>query len=477
MNNQYLITFLTHMRFHRVYIVLMLSIVGWFFQKLSVGYTAQSKCTINNSWEKTQLLYSPRTDTTPIPPGISEQREGAALNDLSQIELSLRQAIQAKPEDAENYLKLIRILSDKKQEGKVILIAQQWIQAMPNSGRLPYWILGDTLRDQNQIDEAIAVYQKATLIRSSERENSSWYDYLTPAHFHVRAGDLFLFQGKQAEAISAYKLGAQQQVSSTIAIGSIFDKENYKNKYTQNQNMPQAEETYREIIKLVPKSAFGYYRLIQILVQAKRFDEAIWVYRQWIPQRPNPPIQDDLSFNQPSSYLAELMERKAIFLRALGNLDEGIKTYRLLLKEFPSYSVSGDLPDMLVEQGDLEGAAGIYRQRIQKDPVFGFSYLQLGSVLVCQGKIDEAIVAYEQAARTAEKSPASHFLGNLLLGKGKLEAAAKAYHTVLLEHNLSSSGGWLPEAVLQRYDSLLKQKKWRDAITLYNELLQMKEPR
>jgi tetratricopeptide (TPR) repeat protein len=476
MNNQYLITFLTHMRFHRVYAVLVLSIVGWFFQNPSAGYAGQDRCTIDNSWEKTQLLYSPRTERSPSP-AISDPNKGNSLNDLTQIELSLRQAIQSKPDDAENYLKLIRILSDRKQENKVILVAQQWLQAMPNSGRLPYRILGDALRDQNQIDEAIAVYQKATLIRSSERENNSWYDYLTPAHFHVKAGDLFLFQGKQAEAISAYKLGAQQQVSSTIAIGSIFDKENYENKYTQNQNIPQAEETYREIIKIVPKSAFGYYRLIQILAQAKRFDEAILVYRQWIPLRPNPPIKDDFSFHQPSYYLAKLMESKAISLRELGNLDEGIKTYRLLLKEFPSYSVSGDFPNMLIEQGDLEGAADIYRQWIQKDPSVGFLYLRLGSILVCQGKIDEAITVYKQAARTAEKSPASHFLGNLLIEKGKLEAAAKAYHTVLVEHNLSASGGWIPEAVFQRYNSLLEQKRWRDAITLYNELLQMKKPR
>lgn len=463
------------MRLHRFYVVLVLSIVGCFFQKLNVGYAEQSKCTIDNSWEKTQLLYSPLTYSTPPP--ISDPREGNSLNDLDQIELNLRQAIQSKPNDAENYLELIRILSDRKQQEKVILVAQQWIQAMPNSGRLPYRILGDAFREQNQIDDAIAAYRKATLIRPSERENSSWYDYLTPPHFHVRAGDLFLLQGKRTEAISAYKLGAQQQVTATIALGSIFDEENHSNKYTRNLNVTQAEETYREIIKLVPKSAFGYYRLIQILLQAKRFDEAISVYRQWISLRPNPPTKDDLGFNQPSFYLAKLMVKKATSLRELGNLDEAIKTYRFLLKEFPNYSVSRDFPDMLIEQGDLEGAAGIYRQWIQKDPSFGFLYLQLGSVLDCQGKTDEAIAAYEKAVQKGWKLPASHFLGKLLLEKGKPEAAAKAYYTVLVEHNLSQSGGWLPDGVFQRYDSLLEQKRWRDAITLYNELLQMKKPR
>ena len=220
----------------------------------------------------------------------------------------------------------------------------------------------------------------------------------------------------------------------------------------------------------------GYYRLIQLLVQEKRFNEAIAVYRQWIPLRPVPPIEGDVSFNtQPSSYLAELMVEKATFLREIGNLNEAVATYRLILKEFPDYQVSRDFPDMLIVQEDLESTAGIYRRWIQRDSSSGFSYLQLGFVLTCQGKKDEAIAAYEQAVQKGWKLPAAHFLGNLLLEQGKLEAAAKAYYKVLIEHDSSQSGGWLPDGMFQRYGSLLEQKKWREAITLYDELLKMKK--
>jgi len=233
------------MRFHRFYIALMLSVlVGCLSQKLSVS-AEHRKCTINNSWEQDQLLYSPLAVSTPPPLPTPEQREGNPVNALNEVEPNLRQVIQSNPNDAENYLKLISFLSDRKQYDQVVLVAQQWIQAISNSGRLPYRILGDAFLEQNQIDQAITAYSKAPLVQLSEREKNSWYDYLTPSNFYARVGDLFLLQGKKTEAIAAYTLGAQKQVVATIVLGSIFDKGNHEDKYLRNLNVQQAERLFR----------------------------------------------------------------------------------------------------------------------------------------------------------------------------------------------------------------------------------------
>jgi tetratricopeptide (TPR) repeat protein len=56
------------------------------------------------------------------------------------------------------------------------------------------------------------------------------------------------------------------------------------------------------------------------------------------------------------------------------------------------------LGDSLLASGDLEGAAGAYRQALALDPKLAPAHLGLGQTLERQGKLDEALPHYRQAA-------------------------------------------------------------------------------
>lgn len=449
-------------------IALFLTVSGWVTLS-SMGAVAQL-CQIDRQWRQQMLLYSPipRAYSTPPPPQRPESRPPQPT------EAELRQAIQANPGDATAYLKLINLLRKENRNAEIVTVAQQWIGQVPNSGRLPYRLLGDAFLAQNQLEPAIATYQKAIAVLPSAPEQQPWYDYLQPASFWIQIGDLRQLQGKVSEAIEAYTKGMQQNSSATLARGGVLGNQSMDVKrYGQRLDRQQAERVYQQLTQRVPRSAFGYVRLTELLLQQKRFDAAIALYRRWVPLAPQPPVKGDLPFSvQPPLYLAELLEKKASYLRQQGQLQASAATYRAGLKVDPANALLFQgFVEILVAQGNLEEAAQLYQQQIQRSPHWSQLYLELGAIRGCQGRFDQAITVYEQVARKGEKLPAYHFIGQLLERQGKLEQAAQAYGEVLAAHQQANSD-LLPAGTYQQYQIFLQKQQWRQAIGLYQRLLQ-----
>lgn len=271
--------------------------------------------------------------------------------------------------------------------------------------------------------------------------------------------------------------------------------------YQPTVDVQQSERLYRALIEAEPNVAFGYYRLVSLLMSQNRFDEAIALYKTWMPRVPNPQLFNDLHFNiSPSSYLDGLRHQKARYLRQAGRLAEAVEAYRDIL-ENGQYNqdlhTQVTLAETLIEKGDLALAANKYRliiaqkpepnyQRSEQGFVFitelpprlGELYVALGTVLTCEGKVDEAITAYEKAINLAtegpfssigEALPAYHFLGNLRAAQGNLEAAAQNYRKVLSFHAADEDGLVSPDD-LQQYDALVEQRKWQAAIDKYQQI-------
>ena len=91
-----------------------------------------------------------------------------------------------------------------------------------------------------------------------------------------------------------------------------------------------------------------------------------------------------------------------------------------------------NLGSVLVGQGKLEEAAQAYHCALEINPNDADTYNNLGSVLVGQGKLEEAVQAYHQALEISPNDADVHYnLGRALVGQGKLEEAVQVYHQAL----------------------------------------------
>ncbi len=87
---------------------------------------------------------------------------------------------------------------------------------------------------------------------------------------------------------------------------------------------------------------------------------------------------------------------------------------------------------MLVRQGRLEGAAGLFRRALVLDPELATAHEGLGRVLAAQGKPTEAILALEEATRLAPGlANGWNNLGQAYRAAGRLEDALAAYRRAL----------------------------------------------
>lgn len=430
---------------YQLFTLLSLTTAGLFIQTLmSVAQTPVSndgdqslqECTIYDPLDifGDRYLYSPLP--TLAPPDPNPEPPSQLIDNSSPTEAEMREAIDLNPTDINNYSQLTNFLEEADRLPEAIIIYRRWIQNVSPS-RLPYLRLGNVLLEQGEIDEAISTYRRGLQVQLGPEENHL-ADILSPSRFYIAIGDLLQLQGQESEALESYIQGVEQNfAATTVSDGILGSTHPDAREYQQMLDVQQAERIYRNLIEAVPNTAFGYYRLTELLASQNRFDEAIALYQTWIPLVPDPPIVNDLNFNiRPDQYLADLIQRKASYLSEIGDFDGAVAAYRAASALDPDYYPDRlDLAEALVRQGDLQTAADEYRQLISENPGRGLFHILLGNILRCQGDTNAAFVAYSQATLVRESElPAYHLLGNLELEEGRLEEAARAYQAVLEIH-------------------------------------------
>ena len=86
----------------------------------------------------------------------------------------------------------------------------------------------------------------------------------------------------------------------------------------------------------------------------------------------------------------------------------------------------------LKEQGKLEEAIEAYNKALAIKPDYAEAYNNMGNALKEQGKLEEAIEAYNKAlAIKPDYAEAYYNMGNALKEQGKLEEAIEAYNKAL----------------------------------------------
>jgi tetratricopeptide (TPR) repeat protein len=182
---------------------------------------------------------------------------------------------------------------------------------------------------------------------------------------------------------------------------------------------PEAEECFRQMLRILPDSDEIYCLLGNALQAGKSYDEAAEAFEKALALRPG---SADARFGL--GFVCQL-------------------------------------------RGSYEPAAEHYRAVIRLDPGHIDAYGNLGVVLRALGMTDTAESCFRQVLRLRPGDPSSHFnLGNLCNNDRRYEEAEDHYRSAL-----AARPGWI-EATAALLDSLLQQGRVEDAMRTCTQALQ-----
>lgn len=130
---------------------------------------------------------------------------------------------------------------------------------------------------------------------------------------------------------------------------------------------------------------------------------------------------------------AEVVNNLGAALMALGKSDEAISYYERALVLRPDFAQAhNNLGNALQARGQTEAALACYHRAVHVLPQFAQGYKNLGDALQATGKLDAAIRAYRQALQIKPDYAEAHAnLGNVLLSKNGNADAQACYEQAL----------------------------------------------
>ena len=231
------------------------------------------------------------------------------------------------------------------------------------------------------------------------------------------------------------------------AIRSAFE-------HFQAGKLQQAENIYKEILKVEPNNVDALHFLGILHYQLGNYDSAINYFKEVLLLDPT---NADAYYN-----LGIAFERK-------GQLDKAITCYQKTIELTPSSADAyNNLGLILQEKGQLDEAITSYRRALQLNPNYFYAYYNLGNALKRKGQLDKAITCYQ---KTIELNPSSadayNNLGSALQEKGQLDKAITCYQkTIELNPSLADAYNNLGTA-------LQEKGQLDEAITSYQRVLQL----
>jgi len=120
---------------------------------------------------------------------------------------------------------------------------------------------------------------------------------------------------------------------------------------------------------------------------------------------------------QPESYLT--LGGLADAFAELGRLDEAAASYELALHGYPDERLFNGLGRIRYQQGKLEEAAHFFSWSLKTNPLYGIARINLGSVLIDQGHVDEALEQFFEVLEHVDDPQTHAHIGNALWLKGE----------------------------------------------------------
>ncbi|MBD2444840.1 tetratricopeptide repeat protein [Dolichospermum sp. FACHB-1091] len=282
-------------------------------------------------------------------------------------------------------------------------IWREILRVEPNNGKA-YNNLGNALRRQGKLAEALAAHQKALQINHNDAEA------------YVGIGNVLNAQGKPEEALAYHKKALQLNPKLAIAYNGLG------NALSDQKKLDEAVAAYQKAIELDPKYAIAYNGLGNALSDQKKLDEAVAAYQKAIELDPK---------------YATAYYNLGIALYDQKKLDEAVAAFQKAIELDPKYAIAyNNLGNALYDQKKLDEAVAAYQKAIELDPKLAAAYNNLGKVLRGQKKLDAAISKYKTALSLPEDTSvipttahtlANNGLGLALQDQGELKKAIQYF--------------------------------------------------
>lgn len=257
------------------------------------------------------------------------------------------------------------------------------------------------------------------------------------AYSFLRAGMANERTGNYAAAVRAYERGLAVDPRNVELLNSLGFA------LFQQDKSKEAIEALEKAVAIDPKHWKAHNNLALAAVDIGELELAEAHYRDSLAIKPQPAIYNDLGV---------VLERE-------GLSEEAVVAFRKAVKLDPaSASAHFNLGSSLVRSGKFAEAERHLRRAVDKDPN-AQTYTGLGIVLWQMGRADEAIANLKSAIEAnPAHAPAYDQLGTILVEQGKLEDAAITYHD-LIRNRPSAAAHQNLAKVLERLGRMDEAKK------------------
>jgi protein O-GlcNAc transferase len=329
-------------------------------------------------------------------------------------------------------------LQEQGQNNDALPALQKATQLLPNDAEA-HNNLGNALKDLGRLDDAVASCRRALEIRP---------DY---AEAHNNMGNALKDLGRFDDAVASCRWALE------IRPDYVEAHNNLGNALKELRQFDEAAESYRRALAISPGHGKTYNNLGGILEELGLLDDAMANYRQALEIEPG---------------LAEAHSNMGGLLQDLGQLDDAIASYRRALEIRPNFSgARSNLLFCLNYHPDLS-AEEIYRAYQEYDALFGIP-LRPAWRVHGNDKNPNRRLRIGYVSPDFRKHSCSFFLEPLLMQHDKNQVEVYAYAELKIEDDMTSCyrryvEHWTPTIGMS--DEALAERIRSDGIDILVEL-------
>ncbi|WP_019505376.1 tetratricopeptide repeat protein [Pleurocapsa sp. PCC 7319] len=385
------------------------------------------------------------------------------------------QGIKLYPQQADMY-RCLGVIQDR--QGNIEETIDSYLKAIELNPQQPFWVYCALIERLNHLDraeEAIAVGQQGL---KQYPEQAEIYYHLGAAQDKNKD-----IAGVTDSYCQAVKLNPQQPVHLYLTLIERLlaqDKIELAIKLVNQATKLYPEQVdsfrscYHKILEIRPNDLLLFVNLVKALRDSNELGEAVSVCQKGLliyPERQE--LRD---------HLEQIFQQSPSLNQSQNNEGSSYAPISLVLTPLSNWLAQYKLGDKLQAQGKLEEAVEAYQQSIIRNPGYSWSYHNLGDVQLKLGRWEDAIVSYQRAI---ELNP-DYFWSNYNLGvafnnSGRWSEAIALYRrSIDLNPSLNLPYRALKDSLLKRWngmlaqgDILLKQKERAEASAIFRQAIRL----
>ena len=276
-----------------------------------------------------------------------------------------------------------------RTKGEFASAAYDYYQLLAGNDKVQASIgLGDIYKIFNRPDKAIVFYKNALAF---DRDNTDIHLKLARAYEDINDFTGSLKEYSYALETSSERediLNSLEKIWQKKVDAEPKDAENHANLgvvFQKEKRYNEALAEYQKAEALNPSNINTKINIGTLYQEQKKYELALNTYNSIIQMQPQKP---------------KIMTYKAECLKALKRNDEAIDTYKAVLALEPKNSaVKASLFEMLKDTMPVEDVLAFLYKNVQNSPMDAESYYEFAYELHKAGKIDDAIVYYNQTIK------------------------------------------------------------------------------